>query len=454
MVALGTDDGTVRLCDILTGECKSIKLYGGKVTAIEFSPIDPRRFISSSGGTVGQWDIYGDQIGPSYHEAADVKDLSWTRDGTRFVSCGGKVATVLDAESGAAVVELDAPEKSPSFHLGCFSPDGRFVACAADTTIWVWDITISGACLVGHLVGHSDSISFLTFSSSIISGGFDQTVKFWKSSSFSMDMATSDQTVARGSFLKIQSIKLFAEEGMVVTSDRDGVVKIWDLVTGRHKSSFSTPARGECDTHLAGDTLIIVWCANANTDWDTDTDTDGDMDTWVEYHIWDVYKGQLLRKFHNSLSRIRGLKISGNGSKIFALDHGCIAAVSMQTGEELGRVQLGSGAGRSLFVRGSKVGVDDLHRRGWDFGDPGVPDFVEFPDGLRLNLVGWQMNRDIKPCWMEDVVTKRQVFRLPEKYVEYGREIRWDGRYLFNWSRFGEDIVIIDFDPVCPRSGS
>ena len=460
MVASGTRDGEVRLCDVRTGESNSIKMHDGIVTAIEFSPINPRHFISSSGRIVGLWDVDGDQIGPSYREANDVEDLAWTRDGTRFVSCGANVATVREAESGAVVVRLDAPDGSWPLNLCCFSPDGRFVACAANATIFVWDITIPGARLVGHLVEHPNSIKFLAFlsSESLISGDFDGSVKFWKSSSFSMDLKTSDQMVdqmaAHDLFQDILSIKLFAEEGMVVTSGEDGVVKIWDVMTGRCKSSFSTPAKGKRDTHLAGDTLIIVWCTNASadadadTDGDTDTDTDADMDRAVKYCIWDVYKGQLLRKFQNSSFRIRRLRISGDGSKIFRVNDGCIVALSMETGEVLGRVEFESGAGNTFFLSDSEVGDDD-------FGDLGVLDFEELLDGLPLNLVGWQGNRNLEPCWMEEIVTKRQVFRLPEKYLEFGRGIEWDGRYLFNWSRSGEvEIVVIDFDPVCPRLGS
>ena len=440
-VALGTYDGAVCLGDVWTGKCNSIEMYPDNVlTSIKFSPINPRHFISSSSdGTVGQWDIDGDKIGTSYREEDKMVDLSWTRDGTRFVSCGGKVATVRNAESGTVVVRLDAPDKYSSFNLGCFSPDGRFVACAAGTTIWVWDITISGARLVGHLVGHSGAILLLAFSSSIISGGLDQSMKFWKSSSFPMDSTTSDWMVARGNPTEIRSINLFVEEGMVVTSDRGGVVKIWGLMTGRCKSSFSTPARGECDTHLAGNTLIIVWFPDAGTD------------TAMEYHIWDVSEGQLLRKFHSSLSHIRSLKISGDGSKIFGLGDGCIEAVSMQTGEEVCCLKLESGTGCNLVVRGSKVGIDDVHHKGWDFGGPGVPVFGEFPDGPHLKLVGSAKYINITPHWMEDTVTKRRVFRSLEKYLECGRQLKWDGRYLFSWSRSGEDIVIIDFDPVSPR---
>ena len=391
-------------------------------------------------GFVRQWDTDGDQIRPSYHEADDVKDLAWTRDGTRFVSCGGKVATVRDAESGEVVVKLDVPDESSSFRLGCFSPDGRFVACAADTTIWVWDITISGARLVGHLVGHSGRIQFLAFSSSLISGGLDQSIKFWKSSSFSMDLTTSDQMVAPGSFPKIQSIKLFVEEGMVVTSDEDGVVKIWDVVTGRCKSSFSTPAKGRHDTHLTCNTLIIVWCLNTGRDRNTTTD----------YHIWDVYKGQLLRKFYNSLSSVTDLKISRDGSKIFGLGGNFITAVSMQTGEGVGRVELESRRVYNLIVRGYEVSVDDPDCITWDFSDPGVPRrLILAPIGPQLKLV-YEGYFGARLCWMESIVRKDRVFRSLERYLECDRELKWDGRYLFNWSPSGEGIMIIDFGPRYP----
>ena len=449
MVALGPDNGTVRLCDVRTGESNSIKMYPRWVMTIEFSPTNSRRFISSSEGLVRQWDIDGGQIGTSYQERS-VGDLAWTRDGTRFVSCGQYVATVQDSESGAVVVKLHVPDGSSHLHQCCFSPDGRFVACAADTTICVWDITISEARLVGHLVGHSGRIRFLTFSSSLISGGLDKSIKFWKSSSFSTDPTTSNQMPARGYFSGFRSIKLFADEGIVVTSGEDRVVKIWDVITGRCQSSFSTPAKGIHDTHLASDTLIIVWCLDVLTDDDSSDSRDINVDTAMEYHIWDVYKGQLLRKFHNSLSRIRNLKISGDGSKIFGLDHRCIAAVSMQTGELVGRVELESDEVYDLFVRGSKVWVDDLRRRRWDFGGPGVPPFKEFPDGPQLKLVCRRWDDEIKPCWMEDVVTKRRVFRSLERYLDRDRKLKWDGRYLFNWSASGEIILIIDFDPVCP----
>jgi len=190
-------------------------------------------------------------------------------------------------------------------------------------------------------------------------------------------------------------------------------------------------------THLAGDTLTIVW--------------------WVEeereYHIWDVYKRQLLRKARSSLDRaFRDLKISADGSKIFGLDGSAIEAVSMETGEVSGRVK--AMQGNTLFVRGSKVGIDTDHSRGWDFRRLKKPKYGEFLDRFRLDLVNHPQivysHMPPRPRWIEDTITGSRVFQLPDKYVTYCMRFTWDGRYLLIWSPSG-DVAIIDFGCVSPR---
>ena len=93
-------------------------------------------------------------------------------------------------------------------------------------------------------------------------------------------------------------------------------------------------------------------------------------------------------------------------------------------------MQLRDGEGFSFFVRGSKVGVDNQYDRGWDFGGPTASDLGELSDQPRLDLVNWPTRRDAKPCWIEDVVTKRWVFHLPERYTKHGTKVEWDGRFL------------------------
>ena len=433
-VASGAD-GAICLWDVRTGKGHSIETgQDDGVSIIRFSPIDSRRFISSSrGGNVWQWDVDGHQIGISYHEADGVSDVAYTLDGTRFVTCGGRVATVRDSESGAVVVKFEVPGGALLARC-CVLPGGRFVACAG-RVIWVWDLTTPEVRLVGRLVGHSDIVSSVFFSSSLISVSWDRSVKFWQSSTFLADSITDHMAALHGS-TQIVSVNLFAEDSTVVTTDCTGVVKTWDLMTGTQKSSFSTPAAGDCDTHLAGDTLIIASCA----------------DIGRECHIWDVCKGQLIQKFPLPFSGVNDFKISGDGSKIFWLCADRIIATAIPTGEKAGVAEVGKGVGQScLLVDGSRVGIDDSPGKGWDFGGEEVSAFGESSDSRpRLDLAGRSTGRGVKPRWVEDTVTKRLVFRLPERCMKSGTRLGWDGRYLRVWSRSGE-VVIMDFDPVFPR---
>lgn len=433
-IASGTWDGAIHLWDVRTGERRLTKArHNCAVTAICFSPVNPRLLLTSSmGTTVRQWNVEGYPIGASYREGAIVSHITYTPDGTRFASCAGEVATVRNSRSGAVVIKLNAPNRT-SIRQCCFSPDGRLMACAADRTIFVWDITHSEARLVGNCVGHSRPVSFITFSSSLISAALDQSLKFWQSSNFLTDSVTPDPMASLHGSTPIRSVNLFAKVNAVVTSDESGMVKTWDLMTGRCKGSFSTPAKGIRDTHLAGDTLIIVWFVGEEK----------------QYHIWDVVEGRLAQIAHSSFGRIDDLKISGDGSKVFGL-HGCYIEVrSVQTGENLGEVFFRNGKGYSLIVDGSKVEYGDQKGWGWDFGGPGVPDYGELPDRPRLEIVDWFDEGKIKPRWIRDTVTGRRVFRIPERYIKHDTEVGWDGRYLLVWSRSG-DMVIIDFASVYP----
>ena len=437
-IALGTSSGEIRLWNIRTEEYHSFEAgHNRRVTNIVFSPVNSRHLLSSSlDKTVRQWGTDGHQIGTSYLQKDRVNGLAYSMDGTRFVSCGERVVTIRDSESGEVVVKLNGPDGTTLYRC-CFSPDGRFVACAAGESICVWDITTSGAPLVGCLTGHSSSVTFTAFPSSLISGSLDQSVKFWQSSSFSAESMTTDDMTAWGGSASIVSAKLFAEDGVVVTCDSSGVVKTWDLMTGTCKLSSSAPVKGQLDTHLAGETLILVWYSDISG----------------EYHIWDVYKGQLLRKVDDPLPSpdLGGLKISGDGTKIFRQGPRSVRAVSMQTGEDAGRVQHGSEGAYPFFVHGSQVRIEYSRGRGWDFGGPTVSGLREFADRPRLDLVEPPPGGKIKPRWIEDIVTKTPVFFLPGRYTGVHAQIEWDGRYLLVWSLSGQDIVVMDFDRVCPR---
>ena len=431
-IALSGEDRKIYLSDVRTGKLHPIKSAGTEIRSITFSPIDPRRLLwSSRDGTVQQWGTDGRQIGASYRDVdiKQVEGLAYTSDGTRFVFCGD-FAVVCDSESGKQVVKLHAPGR---WSLGrcCFSPDGKFVACAGDRDIYVWNISISGAPLVKRLAGHSRYVNFLAFSSSLISGSRDGSVKFWPTDSFLADSTTTSPAATSTS---IMSAHLFHEDSVVVTSDSSGVVKTWDLITGICRSSFPTPAKGKQDTYLAGGTLIIVWWVSGGK----------------EFHVWDVYKGQRLPTLYNPLPKVMDIKISGDRAKTFGQGKRCTEAVSVEIAEDARRaggiIEL---TPDRFFIHKSRLESRDQWRQGqWDPQDMKVSYPAGFKSRFRLDVVQQAGTR--RPRGVGDTVTKRMVFCFPGRYADGKTEIEWDGRYLLVQSRSGETMVL-DFDPVCAR---
>ena len=259
-------------------------------------------------------------------------------------------------------------------------------------------------------------------------------MKVWQSNSFSMGHATPEKPAQPYSPL-VESIRLFTEDGIAVTSDSSGVVKVHDLKTGICETSFSTPAMGIQDIHLVDDTLIVVW-------WEAGDRT---------YRVWDVGNGQLVQTVGSSLEEISDLRISEDGSRIFGLGGGRIECRSIQTEEDTGHVEVQDIGGQGRFVvHGYKVWLEGSQDVGWEFGDREISRFslsTGFPDRPRLLLVDPPANLMAAPAWVQDTVTGRAVFYLPERYMKPGVRRRLDGRYLLIWSRSGEEVVI-DFGCV------
>ena len=156
----------------------------------------------------------------------------------------------------------------------------------------------------------------------------------------------------------IRSITLHAKDGITITSNSDGVVRTWDISTGLCKASFQTPAKGinRRDVQLINSRLVLVWHA----------------DKMIE--VWDVEKDKLLLKADGP-NLLEDLKISEDGSRVFALGRRAIQAQSMQTGKVVGKVGIKAiqHSTGSITVDGSKVWVHNssVEDQIWDFGTPG-----------------------------------------------------------------------------------
>ena len=437
-IASGSGDTTICVWDLWTGECNHIiRGHNSYITSVGFSLTNSQLLISASvDGVVHQWDVEGHQIGPVYPGYGVALSL----DGALFISWDQEVAIIQNPDSGAIVAEIHVANSI--FQHCCFSPDGRFVACAAGETIYVWDIISSDPCLIETFVGHTEAITSLAFSSPslLISTSDDKTVKFWQINPLSTDPVTSDPKPIPPTSVPIKSITLQTEDGIAISSDSDGVVKTWDILTGLCKASFHTPVDTNSwrDVCLIDGKLTAVWLTNEGI------------------CVWDVEKSELLQQIHTSFNHpLRDLRISGDKSKIFCMDEGSIQAWSVQTGEAMGEVKLEQRPHLySIIVEGSKIWVHfkDSPTQGWDFGiSDSSPTLLSntSPDKPQLDFIdstkGWNKN----PSRIEDTVTGKVVFHLPKRYAD-PLVSQWDGQYLVAGYESGE-VMILDFIHMLPQ---
>ena len=426
-VASGSDDNTIHLWNVRTGRCSYVVKQEGPVSHVSFSPTDPQYFLSVCKGEIWQWDINGTQIEPTYSGSKIV----FSPDGTQFVSCYKSYVTVQNPRSGVVATKFHITGHNAE--RCCFSPDGKWIAVAAENTAYVYDITVSDPHLLEIFAGHADPITSLAFasSSSLITTSLDKSIKFWQINNPPTNPPKPYSRATSYMPAEIKSITLQPKGCIAITSDSDGMVRSWDASTGICRSSFQTPAKAvdRRDCRLVNGRIVIAWFEDEMT------------------NVWNGHENKYLLKSEGLKPKMEDLKISGDGTKIFSLNSSSIQVQSMKTGEIVDTVkvkvlaQIGS-----LAVDGSKVWAyyPNSEYQGWDFETPEPTQLFNVPPS-RLHSGGVIM-WDISQSRVVDRTTGKVLFQLSRKYEKPG-DVQWDGQNLVVYFEL-KDVLILDFSHV------
>ena len=423
MIASGSDDRTTRLWVIQTEECHHVITQQSWVYHVIFSPTDPQNLMSVSGGQVWQWDINGHQIHPPQNGIS----IAFSPDGTQFVVCQGEDIVVCDSDSQAVVTKFHVASGKP--HCCRFSPGGRHIAAAVGNIVYIWKITSSDSHPIKTFIGHRSDICSIVFSSSLISLSYDRSVKFWQIGALAGDSVVTVPESTPLAPAQIRSLTLQTEDGIAISSDSDGVVRIWDISTGHCKESSKTEAKHPDlgNVQMINGRLISVWHEDQRI------------------RILGVGDGEP-QIVDATSDEVEDVRISGDGSKVFCLHYRSVRAWSILTGEVAGEVELEfSGPRRSLSVDGSRVWVHSpvSETLGWDFGTIGSPP-IQLPNSTLLhhNNKHW----DIGQSKLKDTISGKVVFQLAGRFAK-PVDSQWDGQYLVAGYKSGE-VLILDFNDV------
>jgi WD40 repeat protein len=197
-LASGSQDGTVKVWDVITGEClHTFKGDGSKVAALSFCLSFDNKYILASSyaaGAVRLWITNTSRFGGvvrSENQRIDcvpgaVAPISFSSAGQIAIGDKGGQVWIFDRNTGkcSALLPTDV-WLLESFNLGVFnlqhSPSGKQLAIGTSRgVITLWDLTTNN--ITYKLEGHASEVSCMAYNllgSRLVSGSYDGIINLW-----------------------------------------------------------------------------------------------------------------------------------------------------------------------------------------------------------------------------------------------------------------------------------
>jgi len=231
MVATGSDDYTVKVWDVASGEeLHTLSDYPDYVQSVAFSPDGSTLAAGGGGGSVLFWDTTSWELsgnlpgGPT----AIVWHLLFSPDGETLAVANyyGSVA-LWDWRAGQQRIEPLVGFPGVVVRVA-FSPDGGTLATAGsgDTVVRLWDVT-TGTRTGAITTTHEAIIRGLAFTpdgGSLLTRGYEGDIDRW-------DLATGKRIgeAFPGNNGQLINVVLSPDGRLLVSSDNRGVILVWDL---------------------------------------------------------------------------------------------------------------------------------------------------------------------------------------------------------------------------------
>jgi WD40 repeat protein len=303
-LASASDDGTVRIWDVETGE--TLTVLGGPagwVTGLTFSPDGAAlgsgydNVRGSGNGAVQLWDVATDLKLSSpelagYNEA--VRDLTYRPDGAVLaVASSDTMIWLWDPLTNRELGKLDAYAGNSSSVPAALAFDSEGTVLAAgygDGTVRLWDMMTDQVSL--SLEGHTNSVSDVAFSPSqhilASASSFDNTVRLWD--------AVTGEMLSVLSISLVQTLAYSPANTVLATGSFDGMVRLLDTVTGQVLNVLGAPSGVNCIA-FSPDGRVLA----AGTD-------------QGELQLWDAATGKVLATLQAHYSRVLTLAFNSDGT--------------------------------------------------------------------------------------------------------------------------------------------
>ncbi|MDX6434748.1 MAG: hypothetical protein QOE54_7114 [Streptosporangiaceae bacterium] len=244
IVAIGSEDGGVLICDTETGRpLRTLQGHRDRTYAVVYGPPGGPLATGSGDGTVRLWDT---ATGLCTHTLEVHPDGVWplllSRDGSR-VAAGDADGVIRVWDTSSGELRATFPGHTAPIYTATFDPQGTaLVTGDAGAVIRSWDLTGGGGVdlhrgpLRQTLKGHAGAVYRIVYSpdgSVLAAGDRDGVVRLW-------DAGTGEILQEfLGHTGRIYTLAFHPEGRLIATGDTDGSVRLWDRGTGRAAQTFT-----------------------------------------------------------------------------------------------------------------------------------------------------------------------------------------------------------------------
>lgn len=295
-IAASSDDQTVKLWDVNTGQCFSVlQGHTDSVWGVAFSPDSQILASSSDDQTMKLWQVSTGECSKTLQGIdSQVCSLAFSPD-SQILASGSveRMVQLWDTNTGQRLRTLRGYRHQVwSF---TFSPDGQTLASGNDDrTVRLWDVRTGRALKTLH--SHLDwvwSVAFSPDGTILASGSYDRTVKLW-------NVQTGEcLKTLHGHTERVQAVTFSADGRTVASASDDQTVKLWDVSTGEYLSTLKGHTGWVCSIAFSADSQTLASGSNDQT-----------------VRFWDVSTGECLNTLRGHSDRIHTVTFSPNGQTL------------------------------------------------------------------------------------------------------------------------------------------
>ncbi|KAI1328464.1 WD40-repeat-containing domain protein [Xylariaceae sp. FL0255] len=239
LIASGSQDKTVRLWPINTLKPYSLHEHDGFVSAVACSPNGRSLASVSWDGTVRLWDVATKQSHTFRGHGDSVGGVAFSPDG-RLLASGGSDTSVRIWDTVSGQIQHKLEGHSLFVRSLAFSPDGRFLASGSqDGSARLWDVAnIAIARGTAVFERQQNPVRGIILSpdnrfAATWNDYYPQTIFLWNINT------GQKQRLLRVSHNAHVHNLTFSPDGRFLALFHAGKAQIWDVTTGRKRSSFS-----------------------------------------------------------------------------------------------------------------------------------------------------------------------------------------------------------------------